>query len=58
MFDSRVIVEHLDTLSPVGKLIPPAGRHRVRAVRADGVARTFTITIAPAKELSYGQIAW
>ncbi|MBK7191740.1 MAG: serine/threonine protein kinase [Myxococcales bacterium] len=35
-----------------------AGRHRVRAVRADGAARTFTITIAPAKELSYGQIAW
>ena len=23
MFDSRVIVEYLDTLSPVGKLIPP-----------------------------------
>ena len=26
VFDSRVIVEHLDTLSPVGKLIPPSGR--------------------------------
>ena len=26
VFDSRVIVEYLDTLSPVGKLIPPAGR--------------------------------
>jgi glutathione S-transferase len=28
MFDSRVIVEYLDTLSPVGKLIPPVGRAR------------------------------
>jgi glutathione S-transferase len=29
VFDSRVIVEYLDTLSPVGKLIPPSGRQRV-----------------------------
>jgi glutathione S-transferase len=28
VFDSRVIVEYLDTLSPVGKLIPPRGRER------------------------------
>lgn len=28
IFDSRVIVEHLDMLSPVGRLIPPAGRQR------------------------------
>lgn len=28
MFDSRVIVEYLDTLSPVGKLIPASGRER------------------------------
>jgi glutathione S-transferase len=28
IFDSRVIVEHLETLSPVGKLIPPLGRER------------------------------
>jgi glutathione S-transferase len=28
IFDSRVIVEYLDTLSPVGKLIPPSGRER------------------------------
>ncbi len=28
VFDSRVIVEYLDTLSPVGKLIPPGGRER------------------------------
>jgi glutathione S-transferase len=29
VFDSRVIVEYLDTLSPVGKLIPTSGRERV-----------------------------
>ena len=28
IFDSRVIVEYLDTLSPVGKLLPPSGRER------------------------------
>lgn len=28
LFDSRVIVEYLDTLSPVGKLIPASGRER------------------------------
>ncbi len=41
MFDSRVIVEYLDTLTPVGKLIPAQGRERA-AVKcwealADGV---------------------
>lgn len=29
VFDSRVIVEYLETLSPVGRLIPTAGRERV-----------------------------
>lgn len=29
VFDSRVIVEYLDTLSPVGKLMPPNGRERI-----------------------------
>ena len=29
IFDSRVIVEYLDTLSPVGKLIPASGRERI-----------------------------
>jgi glutathione S-transferase len=41
LFDSRVIVEYLDTLSPVGRLIPPPGRERVEVKRweatADGV---------------------
>ena len=31
LYDSRVIVEYLDTLSPVGKLIPPSGRERTAA---------------------------
>ena len=29
IFDSRVIVEYVDTLSPVGRLISPTGRERV-----------------------------
>jgi glutathione S-transferase len=29
MYDSRVIVEYLDTLTPVCKLLPPNGRERV-----------------------------
>ncbi|GAB1388580.1 MAG: glutathione S-transferase [Rubrivivax sp.] len=41
IFDSRVIVEHLDMLSPVGRLIPPAGRQRTEVrtweALADGV---------------------
>lgn len=41
VFDSRVIVEYLDTLSPVGKLIPPSGRERVEVktweALADGI---------------------
>ena len=41
IFDSRVIVEYLDTLSPVGKLIPPQGRERAEVktweALADGV---------------------
>lgn len=41
MFDSRVIVEYLDTLSPVGKLIPTQGRERAGVkcweALADGV---------------------
>ncbi len=41
LFDSRVIVEYLDTLSPVGKLIPTVGRERAEVktweALADGV---------------------
>ncbi|MGI9024791.1 MAG: glutathione S-transferase family protein [Burkholderiaceae bacterium] len=41
VFDSRVIVEYLDTLTPVGKLIPSSGRERAEVkcweALADGV---------------------
>lgn len=41
LFDSRVIVEYIDTLSPVGKLIPAVGRERAEVktweALADGI---------------------
>lgn len=41
LFDSRVIVEYIDTLSPVGKLIPAQGRERAEVktweALADGI---------------------
>jgi len=41
VFDSRVIVQYVDTLSPVGKLIPERGRERIEVLTwealADGV---------------------
>ena len=41
MFDSRVIVEYLDTITPVNKLIPASGRARVEVrcweALADGI---------------------
>jgi glutathione S-transferase len=41
LYDSRVIVEYVDTLSPVGKLIPDKGRERAEVrtweALADGV---------------------
>jgi len=41
VFDSRVICEYVDMLSPVGKLIPPSGRERVEVrcweALADGI---------------------
>lgn len=38
VFDSRVIVEYLDTLSPVGKLVPPSGRQRVEVKTWEALA--------------------
>ena len=38
VFDSRVIVEYLDTLSPVGKLIPSTGRERVEVKTWEALA--------------------
>ena len=38
IFDSRVIVEYLDTLSPVGKLIPALGRERAEVKTWEALA--------------------
>jgi glutathione S-transferase len=38
VFDSRVIVEYVDTLSPVGKLIPLTGRERVEVKTWEALA--------------------
>ena len=38
VFDSRVIVEYLDTLSPVGKLIPGQGRERAEVKTWEALA--------------------
>ena len=47
LFDSRVIVEYLDTLSPVGKLIPAVGRERAEVktweALADGVLEALVL---------------
>ena len=55
LFDSRVIVEYLDTLSPVGKLIPAVGRERAEIktweALADGV---LDATILARLEATWG----
>jgi glutathione S-transferase len=38
LFDSRVIVEYLDTLSPVGKLIPQMGREKAEVKTWEALA--------------------
>lgn len=38
VFDSRVIVEYIDTLSPVGKLIPASGRERAEVKTWEALA--------------------
>lgn len=58
LFDSRVIVEYLDTLSPVARLIPQTGRDRA-AVKcweaiADGVLDAC-VTIVKEKQRPEGQ---
>jgi glutathione S-transferase len=61
MYDSRVIVEYLDTLTPVGKLLPPTGRDRadvkVWEALADGVLDAAVLvrlekTLRPAEQQS------
>lgn len=47
VFDSRVIVEYLDTLTPVGHLIPGSGRQRVEVrtweALADGIVDALVL---------------
>ena len=47
VFDSRVIVEYVDTLSPVGRLIPERGRERAEVrtweALADGVLDSLVL---------------
>ena len=61
MYDSRVIVEYLDTLTPVCKLLPPNGRERadikVWEALADGVLDAAILarlekTLRPAEQQS------
>lgn len=65
MFDSRVIVEYLDTLTPVGKLIPVNGRERAEVkcweALADGVLDAGVLvrlekTLRPAAQQSQAWI--
>jgi glutathione S-transferase len=65
MFDSRVIVEYLDTLTPVGKLIPANGRERAEVkcweALADGVLDAGVLarlekTLRPAAQQSQSWI--
>ena len=64
LFDSRVIVEYLDTLSPVGKLIPAVGRERAEVktweALADGVLDAAVMVVLerrrPSKQQSEATI--
>ncbi len=46
LYDSRVIVEYLDNISPVSRLIPESNRHRIMVKRwevlADGISDAAT----------------
>ncbi|MES3022601.1 MAG: glutathione S-transferase C-terminal domain-containing protein [Pseudomonadota bacterium] len=66
MFDSRVIVEYLDTLTPVCKLLPPQSRDRASVkcweALADGVLDAAVLvrlehTLRPAEQQSAAWIA-
>ena len=53
LFDSRVIVEYLDTLSPVGKLIPVVGREQAQRSEA-WIERQLDKVNASLKAMSQG----
>ncbi len=66
VFDSRVIVEYLDTLSPVGKLIPTQGRERAEVktweALADGLLDAAVLarleTTWPGRTEQQRSLAW
>jgi glutathione S-transferase len=66
LFDSRVIVEYLDTVSPVSRLIPEPSRQRIAVKRwealADGVCDAAVAIILerkrPARQQSADAIRW
>jgi glutathione S-transferase len=53
LFDSRVIVEYLDTVSPVSRLIPEPSRQRIAVKRwealADGICDAAVATVLEAR---------
>jgi glutathione S-transferase len=65
IYDSSVIVEYLDTISPVGRLIPETGRQRIQVKRwealADGLMDAAVLSVLegrrPASEQSREWIA-
>jgi hypothetical protein len=44
--------------TPIFKLQLSSGKHRVRAVRADGKSKRLSITIQPGKVTSSGTLTW
>jgi glutathione S-transferase len=66
LYDSRVIVEYLDTVSPVSRLIPEPSRQRIAVKRwealADGVCDAAVAIILerkrPARQQSADAIGW
>ena len=44
--------------TPLFKVQLPPGKHRVRAVRADGKSKRLTITVQPGKLVSSGTLGW
>jgi glutathione S-transferase len=53
IYDSSVIVEYLDTVSPVGRLIPEPGRQRIQVKRwealADGLMEAAVLSVLEAR---------
>src|SRR5262249_60740692 len=64
LFDSRVIVEYLDTVSPVSRLIPEPSRQRIAVKRwealADGICDAAVAGVVegrrPGKQPSKGSV--